>query len=210
MSALPAGLPPDEIERRRWHAFGQKRALALQSAEDLIRFIAQRGFVLLYPCAGVHYPSALEATVGRPLQEFIRDERCINVERWADGAVDARQLARVTLFGELPALTAPDWIPRFVEAGAAPPRDALLAELAAAWSCKPGAAPAPRATLTARFLQNVLVAAAPEVARAFAWSDADALAALEEITAKGLARIHPASRRRRETFETAASDLLED
>ena len=142
--------------------------------------------------------------------EFTRDERCGDVERWVDAAVSARRLARVTLFAELPALVAPDWIARLVQAGGAPPRDAVLAALAVEWPCPPGASSGPRAALVARFLQNVLVAATPDVARAFAWPDADALAALTCVTAQGLARAHPASRPRRETFETVFSDLLED
>lgn len=209
MSALPPGLPPDEIERRRWHAFGQKRALALRGADDLVQFTAQRGFILLFPQAGVHYPSALEAAVGRPLLEFTRDERCADVERWADAAVAARRLGRLTLFEELPALAAPDWIPQLVQAGGAPPRDAVLELLAAAWPCAPAAPAGPRAALAARFLQNVLVAAVTDVARAFAWTEPEALAVLHALTAQGVARIHPASRARRETFEAVTSDLLE-
>jgi len=207
--ALPAGLPPGEIERRRWHTFGQKRALVLRGTADLVRFTAERGFVLLYPQAGVHYPSALEAAVGRPLLEFTRDERCADVEQWAETAVTARHLARCTLFEELPALTAPDWIPRLLHGGAGPRRAAVLQALALEWPCPAGDTAKNRQALTARFLQNVLVAATPDVARAFAWTDGEALEALSVLVADGLARVHPASRARRETFETAASDLLE-
>lgn len=209
MSALPAGLPPGEIERRRWHTFGQKRALVLRGAGDLVRFTASRGFVLVYPQAGVHYPSALEAAVGRPLLEFTHDERCADVEQWAEAAVAARHLARCTLFEELPALTAPEWIPRLVQAGAAPPRDAVLQALASEWPGPAGEAAVNRRALAARFLENVLVAATPDVARAFAWTEGEALEVLLALVAQGLARVHPASRVRRETFETAASDLLE-
>ena len=215
MSELKPGLPPDEVEKMRWQVFGQKRACMLKSADELVLFVERRGLVLVGPAPGLHYPSAVEAAVGRPLLEFVHDERSAQVRVWFEASVKAGRLARGALQDRYEAILAPSIVVDVLAAGASRPLDVALRALAAARpkDAKKAAKTNPaqaRARLAARVLQNVLVVAAHELARLFAWTEADASAALRAVAAAGEAAVHPASRPRRETFQTRATNLLDD
>lgn len=110
---LPPDLTPEQVEKLRWDAFGHKRTLSLKSADDLVRYTHRRGFVLLRPHAGVHFPSVLEATVGRPLLEFTWDERSAHLERWRADAIAARRVVQADVLGGRTALVSPAFVPDF-------------------------------------------------------------------------------------------------
>ncbi len=215
MTDLKPGLPPDEVEKMRWQAFGQKRACMLKSADELVLFVERRGIVLLGPAPGLHYPSAVEAAVGRPLLEFVQDERSAQVRVWFETLVKANKLARGALQDRFEAALAPAIVVDVLAAGAGRPLDAALRALAEARpkdakkALKTDPAQA-RARLAARVLQNVLVVASHELARLFAWREADASLALRAVVESGEAALHPASRPRRETFQTRATHLLDE
>ena len=113
LQSLPTALAPDQVEKLRWEAFGHKRVLSLKSTEDLVRFTHRRGFVLVGPQPGVHYPSVLEATVGRPLLEFTWDERATHLERWRCEAVASRRVLHTGILGGRPTLLAPGFLADF-------------------------------------------------------------------------------------------------
>ncbi len=92
LHALPRGMPPDEVEKLRWEAFGHKHSNALESADALVRFIHQRGYVLTRPQRGLHFPSALEAVVGRPLLGRSFDARTAQLESWRLQCMEAGRL----------------------------------------------------------------------------------------------------------------------
>jgi hypothetical protein len=96
---LPRGLPPDEAEKLRWQAFGHKSSNALASADALVRFVTQRGFVLTHPRRGLLFPSALEAVVGRPLLGRSFDERTALLEAWRRRGVAAGRLRAAAALG---------------------------------------------------------------------------------------------------------------
>jgi len=206
---LEPGLPPDEVERLRWHAFGQKRALALRSAADLERFTSARGFVLVYPAAGIHYPSALEATVGRPLLESLRDERGAQVEAWCGECTQKAALVRAVFVDRRDTLIAPAFVADVVAAGGI-----AAAAVAAAAGGAAGAAPSADATaaarerVAARVLTNVLVVTSEELAHLVGWDELVARTALSALVERGEALVHPTTRMRRATFQARASDLL--
>lgn len=98
---LPPGLPPDEAEKLRWQAFGHKSSRALTSADELGRFVVQRGFVLTHPQRGLHFPSALEAVIGRPLLGRSFDDRNASLESWRRECLAAGRLhAAAVLAGQ--------------------------------------------------------------------------------------------------------------
>ena len=113
LQPLQPGLPPDEVEKLRWESFGHKRATSIRSPEDLARFSNLRGFVLLHPRPGLHYPSAVEAAVGRPLLDHSWDERGRDVERWRIACVAARRLVSSAVLDESATLIAPGFLSDF-------------------------------------------------------------------------------------------------
>jgi hypothetical protein len=113
LQPLPPDLTPEQVEKLRWDAFGHKRALSLKSADDLVRYTHRRGFVLLRPHAGIHFPSVLEATVGRPLLEFTWDERTAHLERWSLDAMAARRVVQAAVLDGRAALLSPAFLPDF-------------------------------------------------------------------------------------------------
>lgn len=92
LQPLPPGLAPDVVEKLRWQTFGHQRQRSIRSAPDLAHFTAARGFVLCAPEAGLHYPSVLEATIGRPLLEHAYDERGARADAWMRECVAAGQV----------------------------------------------------------------------------------------------------------------------
>lgn len=113
LQPLQPGLPPDEVEKLRWESFGHKRATSIRSPEDLARFSSLRGFVLLHPRPGLHYPSAVEAAVGRPLLDHGWDERGRDVERWRIACVTARKLVSSAVLDGSATLIAPGFLSDF-------------------------------------------------------------------------------------------------
>ena len=108
LHALPAGLPPDEVEKLRWKTFGHRHSNALTSVDGLVRFITQRGFVLTQPQRGLHFPSALEAVVGRPLLGRSFDTRTSQLEAWRLRCLASRRLyAAAALEGRATLATPP-------------------------------------------------------------------------------------------------------
>jgi len=110
---LPPGLPPDEVEKLRWRTFGHKRANCVRSAEDLARFTTLRGFVLLHPRPGLHFPSAVEAAVGRPLLDHAWDERGRDVERWRVACIAARRVVSAAVLDGSATLVAASYLADF-------------------------------------------------------------------------------------------------
>ena len=203
---LTPGMPPDEVERLRWQAFGQKRALALRSADDLARFTAQRGFVLVAPAAGLHYPSALEAAVGRPLLENLRDERTAQVETWCADGVGRAVLFRAPFIDRRDSLIATEFVADV--AACCPRAGAALAGAAAVGERDAPDADAARLRLADRVLRNVLVVTSEELAQLVGWDEPVARAALAGLVDRGDALVHPATRPRRAMFQARASELL--
>jgi hypothetical protein len=208
MTELTPGLPPDEVERLRWHAFGQKRALALRDADDLRRFVDRRGFVLVAPVAGLHYPSVLEAAVGRPLLEHVRDERAAQVERWCEECVVGRAATRAPLVDGRDTLVASEYVPDVVACGGRAGA-ALAAALAGDGTAPRGDPSAARVRLADRVLRNVLVVTSEELAQMLGWKEPEAHSALAALVERGDALVHPATRPRRATFQARASELLD-
>ena len=97
---LPPGLPPDEVEKLRWEAFGHRQKSSILSPDDLVRFTAARGFVLRLPEAGLHYPSILEAAVGRPLLEHGFDERGRKADGWVRESVTSGRLLHAAVLAQ--------------------------------------------------------------------------------------------------------------
>lgn len=110
---MQPGLLPDEVEKLRWDAFGHRRAHRIASEDDLVRFTAQRGFVLRRPEPGLHYPSLLEAAVGRPLLRQSWDERGKQVESWARACIGARRILCAAVVAQRTTLLAPEFLPDF-------------------------------------------------------------------------------------------------
>ncbi|UCE01584.1 MAG: hypothetical protein JSW67_09870 [Candidatus Latescibacterota bacterium] len=110
---LPPALPPDEVEKLRWETFGHRRTRAIASRDELVRFCARRGFVLRDPSPGVHFPSVLEAAVGRPLLGHAWDERADDLEAWRRASVTSRQLVCAAVLGGHPTLIAPGFLAEF-------------------------------------------------------------------------------------------------
>jgi hypothetical protein len=223
VTVLTPGLPPDEVERLRWQAFGQKRPLALRSAEDLVRFTARRGFVLVSPVAGIHFPSALEAAAGRPLLENVRDERASQVEGWCVECVQAHTLLRAPLVERRDTLVAREWAADLAACGGAAAAaladgkkrttgtaaGAASASGAADAAGAAGAADAARVRVADRVLRNVLVVTSEELAHLLDWQEPAAHAALTTLVERGDALVHPATRPRRATFQARECELLE-
>jgi hypothetical protein len=205
VTVLTPGLPPDEVERLRWQAFGQKRPLALRSAEDLVRFTERRGFVLVSPVAGIHFPSALEAAAGRPLLENVRDERTGQVEGWCVECVQARTLLRAPLVEGRDTLVAREWAADLAACGGAA---AALAD-GKARAVAPGSADESRVRVADRVLRNVLVVTSEELAHLLGWQEPAAHAALTALVERGDALVHPATRPRRATFQARECELIE-
>jgi hypothetical protein len=200
---LAAGIAPDEVERLRWHAFGQKRALALKSAADLARFVAARGFVLVRPVSGLHYPSALEAAVGRPLLANLRDERGDPLEAWCTDGVQNGAFIRAAFVDRQDSLIARDWVAQVVTAGG------WAAGLAApAPDVDAGAVQAARVAIADRILRNVLVITSEELSQLVGWDEAAARTALGQLVDRGDALVHPSTRPRRAMFQAPRTELL--
>lgn len=201
---LAAGIAPDEVERLRWHAFGQKRALALRSAADLVHFVAARGFVLVHPMSGLHYPSALEAAVGRPLLANLRDERGDQLEAWCEDGVRSGAFVRAAFVDRHDSLIAREFVADVVAAGG---RSAATVA-AAASAAVPDADDAARVRVADRVLRNVLVVTSEELAQLVGWDETAARAALAMLVERGDALVHPATRPRRAMFQAPQTELL--
>jgi hypothetical protein len=101
------------VEKLRWETFGHTRKRAISSESELVRFSTRRGFVLRHPHSGVHYPSVLEAAVGRPLLDHSWDERADEVEGWCRRSVASGQLVSTAVLGGHMTLIAPAYVPEF-------------------------------------------------------------------------------------------------
>ncbi len=107
LRALPPGLPPDEVEKLRWQTFGHKKAHRVASKDAYLRFVQKRRFVLLAPIPGTHYPSVLEAAVGRPLLDFVWDEQMRTLEGWKNESIRAQLVVSTAVLAKRPTMLAP-------------------------------------------------------------------------------------------------------
>ncbi len=286
---LPPGLPPDEVEKLRWEAFGHKRANALTSADGLTRFIARRGFVLSRPQRGLQYPSALEAVLGRPLLGRSFDARGTQLETWRLQCMAARRVHAAAVLGGFASLAAPAFHSDFLALAerrddlasldplrgrqglgydaaavcqhlAAAKRALTLSELGESMQLRsepgrvrvqaalteairrmrvcevvPDHATAPpvaaydlvartcsdvlqkacktkpataRRRIATRYLRNVLVEGAHEMARVLGWSADETLETLRGLESRHIVSEHPASRHNRWFFQANATDLF--
>lgn len=286
---IAPGLTPEEIEKLRWETFGQKRTLALASSKDLVSFVQQRGFVLFLPHPGVHYPSALEAAIGRPLLDYRWDDRLATLLGWKQAAVTSRRLVSTGILGGRTTLVHVSMLPDFLAlsgnagtlddhercfaAGQLTPDAVALCRVLAEGTSKlegewrqcaglagearekrflrarteilrrlfvveigseerPGALPEPifdllprahpeavvacrdidaeraRQHLAVRYLRNVLLVGAHEMAKLLEWDITITNATLESLVRRHQANLHPASRPRRDLYQAASTDLL--
>jgi hypothetical protein len=205
---LEPGLTPDVVERLRWHAFGQKRALVLRNAADLVRFTAERGIVLVNPAAGLHYPSVLEAVVGRPLLEHLRDERGAEIETWCDEGASAKKFVRAVFVDRRDSLVDQAFVADVVAAGGR--HGAAVASAAGLGAVESDATrgAAARERIAERVLRNVLVVTSEELAQLMGWDELAARAALAALAERGAASVHPSTRPRRLTYQAAESELV--
>ena len=70
-------------------------------------------------------------------------------------------------------------------------------------------ADAARQRIACRYLRNVLVESAHEMARVLGWDVAATLEALRALVTKHMATVHPSSRAQRNLFQATATDLLQ-
>lgn len=114
LQALPPGLAPDVVEKLRWQTFGHQRSHSIRSTEDLARFTRARGFVLCAPESGLHYPSVVEAAVGRPLLAHAFDERGSHADAWVRECVAARQVMHGVVVAHRATLVDRDFVGAFL------------------------------------------------------------------------------------------------
>ncbi|MFQ5599411.1 MAG: hypothetical protein ACE5G2_02525 [Candidatus Krumholzibacteriia bacterium] len=289
---LPAGLPPDEVEKLRWETFAHKRAFCLKSVGELLRFTRRRGFVLLRPARGIHYPSVMEAAVGRPLLDFTWDEKVKQVEGWKLNCITSRRVVRSAVVAGCASLLSPVFLSHFYalsgnrgdlhdhkrrhQSGALTPEAAgvcqvlarrgrlaagqlaselrwrgehgrlrlesalgealrrlLVVEVEGSESDPETGLPVPaydllprvcqeqvckgretdpqtaRQRIVCRYLRNVIVEDAREMAHVLGWSAAETLTTLQALVSKHMATAHPSSRYNRHLFQATATDLLQ-
>jgi hypothetical protein len=72
-----------------------------------------------------------------------------------------------------------------------------------------GTPEAARQRIVCRYLRNVLVESAHEMARVLGWEAGATLEALQALVAKHAATVHPSSRPQRHLFQATATDLLQ-
>lgn len=287
--ALPEGLTPDAVEKLRWETFGHRRAQCLKSPEDQVRFIQQRGFVLLFPVHGLRYPSLLEATVGRPLLDFAWDERARSMSTWHAQTLRSRKVGQSAVLAGQACVVSPNYLaqffrvselrgeatdcdrlkeagnvgtdvvdlvkaiaakgpmavetlaqccgmgqaaaqPRFTKAIAEARRHLLIVEVdtiegkegpaQAVYDLLPRVFPdvvkkaqtlsaqAAREHIVCRYLRNVLLDAAHEMARVLGWPESLVLSTCDALQRKGHVLSHPTSRPNRHLFQATSTDLL--
>jgi len=106
-------MPPDVVEKLRWETYGHRRSQCLTSPEDQVRFTQKRGFVLLFPISGIRYPSILEATVGRPLLDFIWDERSRSMAQWHAQTLCSRKVVLSAVLAGQKTVVSPGFLANF-------------------------------------------------------------------------------------------------
>jgi hypothetical protein len=122
--SLSPGMPPDVVEKLRWETFGHRRSQCLASPEDQVRFTTKRGFVLLFPVSGLRYPSILEATVGRPLLDFIWDERTRSMVQWHTQTLRSHKVALSAVLAGQKCVVSPGFLANFFRLSELPGNEA--------------------------------------------------------------------------------------